>query len=182
MQAEEVDVPRENLTFCYTYHDDSHDKKVKANLNKIFTRQGFIYKTQDEITTLFDSNDELCKKWTLKQHVKESITSKYFTICLLDNDVMKCIMTLSIDYEYKKITEMTIVYYCCVNGSNQSRILLHKLRDFKVPIHVISSNNSYWEHMNAKKNYENNYTLGGRTKRKNARSRKRYRSNAKSYR
>ncbi len=174
---------KSNLTFCYTCADSFTDDRSKVKFDEIFRQEGFVYKTLDEVTELFDSNPELCKHWTLKHHIKPAIMSKYFTLCLFDDEVMKCIMNIDIkfydndfdmdiaDDDYKIIIEhIIIINYCCVEGSKRSRELLHKLKSlFKdVPIDIVSSNNSYWKNIGATEMSTNYYRLGGkrRTKRK----------------
>lgn len=169
---------KNNLTFCYTYEDKSVDPNAKQWFNDKFSQAGFVYKNPDEVTSLFNSNPQLCEKWPLKHHVPSAIMSKYFTLCLLDNGIMRCIMNIDIKFDYDSddedvkiiIEQIIIINYCCVEGSKQSRKLLHQLKTlFKdVPIDIVSSNNSYWENIGVTEISTNYYRLGGkrRTKRK----------------
>ena len=162
-------------TFYYTYPTDN-DPDVKDDFDEKFKTAGFEIAHSTYVQQIFQENDsQLCVDWKLRSYILESMPT-YFTLCLVETGMLKCIM--SVDFEYEKsepesesesdmvandfkITEITIVFYCCVSYSGRSKLLLHKLLQFGITnIQINSSNNNYWERIATKNNkYENKYTL-----------------------
>jgi hypothetical protein len=161
------------IEFYYVNPYDNNDdiQNLKDYSDKLFQDKEFIKSDIATAKALFEANKHLCPSYKLKSSI---IDNRYFTLYLVVDGQMICIMSINFNFieneaeEVVGINELNIVYYCCITGSNNSRLLVNKVKSFtkNVYLSVTEDSKPYWEHLGATyiKSLEK-YKLGG-TKRK----------------
>jgi len=171
------------IQFFYVNNNEDEDDKTKVFFDHLFTSNGFTKSTSADAKALF--NERLCPSFTQKETIYGAIGARYFTIYLVVDGVMTCIMSIDFDYdqnedteEVEKINYLSIPFYCCIPKSRKARLLVDKVKSFtkNVYLSVTDESQPFWEHIGAKYlKSEEKYKLGGtKRKRKGKTKRKRH--------
>jgi len=143
------------------FENDDDNKNLKDYADELFTSKGFIKSDIDTARGLFDANGNLCPEYSLKTSIRSAIDG-FFTLYLVENGKMICIMTIKIEFDENeetgviKIDYIDILYYCCTKTphgnehamkSGKSRLLVDIVKSFteNIYLNVTEGSQPYWE-------------------------------------
>jgi hypothetical protein len=149
------------LYYVNKFDNDDVNKNLKIYADDFFTSKGFIKSDIDTTRALFDANENLCPKYSLRTLMRSAIDG-FFTLYLVENGKMICIMTIKIEFDENeetgviKINDIDIVFYCCAKTpagddhamkSGKSRLLVDIVKSFteNIYLNVTEGSQPYWE-------------------------------------